>query len=81
MQTEETSGENFMVEKTYFYRKLYGSDFVKSDSEKTIIPVRLKNQFISDSIFFDSEKNVWQKTSSLPEESDSIQPAEFVEFP
>ena len=56
MQTEETSGENFMVEKTYFYRKLYGSDFVKSDSEKTIIPVRLKNQFISDSIFFDSEK-------------------------
>lgn len=70
-----------MIEKIYFYRKFTGSEFILSKSEKTVIPVRLKNQFIPDSFIFDAQKKSWQKSSVLPEETEILQPAEFVEFP
>ena len=70
-----------MIEKIYFYRKFTGSEFILSKSEKTVIPVRLKNQFIPDSFIFDAQKKSWQKAAVLPEETEILQPAEFVEFP
>ena len=70
-----------MIEKIYFYRKFTGSEFILSKSEKTVIPVRLKNQFIPDSFIFDAQKKSWQKASVIPEENEIFQPAEFVEFP
>ena len=70
-----------MMEKIYFYRKLGSADFVQSKNEKKIIPVRFKNQFIPDTVVFDWSKNLWEKTDSIPDETDEILPAEFVEFP
>ena len=70
-----------MEEKIYFYRKFGTADFIQCESEKKIIPVRLKNQFVPDTVVFNSEKNVWEKSDSIPEETDEILPAEFVEFP
>ena len=70
-----------MMEKIYFYRKLGTADFVQSKNEKKIIPVRFKNQFIRDTVVFDWSKNLWEKTDSIPDETDGILPAEFVEFP
>lgn len=70
-----------MIEKIYFYRKFTGSKFILSKSEKTVIPVRLKNQFIPDSFVFDAQKKSWQKAAVIPEENEILQPAEFVEFP
>ena len=70
-----------MMEKIYFYRKLGSADFVQSKNEKKIIPVRFKNQFIRDTVVFDWSKNLWEKTDSIPDETDEILPAEFVEFP
>ena len=70
-----------MMEKIYFYRKLGTAYFIQSENEKKIIPVRLKNQFVPDTVVFNSEKNVWEKSDSIPEETDEILPAEFVEFP
>ena len=70
-----------MEEKIYFYRKFGTADFIQCKSEKKIIPVRLKNQFVPDTVVFNSEKNVWEKSDSIPEETDEILPAEFVEFP
>lgn len=70
-----------MIEKIYFYRKFTGSEFILSKSEKTVIPVRLKNQFIPDSFVFDAQKKNWQKAAVIPEENEILQPAEFVEFP
>ncbi len=70
-----------MIEKIYFYRKFTGSEFILSKSEKTVIPVRLKNQFIPDSFIFDAQKKSWQKASVIPEENEIFQPVEFVEFP
>ena len=70
-----------MMKKIYFYRKLGTADFIQSENEKKIIPVRLKNQFVPDTVVFNSEKNVWEKSDSIPEETDEILPAEFVEFP
>lgn len=70
-----------MIEKIYFYRKFTGSEFILSKSEKTVIPVRLKNQFIPDSFIFDTQKKSWQKASVIPEENEIFQHVEFVEFP
>ena len=70
-----------MIEKIYFYRKFTGSEFILSKSEKTVIPVRLKNQFIPDSFVFDAQKKSWQKAAVIPEENEIFQPVEFVEFP
>ena len=56
-----------MMEKIYFYRKLGSADFVQSKNEKKIIPVRLKNQFIRDTVVFDWSKNLWEKTDSIPD--------------
>lgn len=70
-----------MIEKIYFYRKFTGSEFILSKSEKTVIPVRLKNQFIPDSFVFDAQTKSWQKSGVIPEENEILQPAEFVEFP
>ena len=70
-----------MMEKIYFYRKLGTADFIQSENEKKIIPVRFKNQFVPDTVLFDWSKNIWEKADSIPEESEEILPAEFVEFP
>ena len=69
------------MEKIYFYRKLGTADFVQSKNEKKIIPVRFKNQFIRDTVVFDWSKNLWEKTDSIPDETDEILPAGLVEFP
>ena len=70
-----------MMEKIYFYRKLGTADFIQSENEKKIIPVRFKNQFLKDNLVYNWVKNLWEKADSIPEESDEILPAEFVEFP
>lgn len=70
-----------MMEKIYFYRKLGTADFVQSENEKKIIPVRFKNQFVRDTVVFNWSKNLWEKEVSIPEETAEILPAEFVEFP
>lgn len=70
-----------MENKTYFYRKLGTADFVQCEHEKKVIPVRLKNQYLPDNFVFDWSKNLWEKADSIPEETDEIFPAEFVEFP
>lgn len=70
-----------MIEKIFFYRKFTGSEFILSKSGKTVIPVRLKNQFIPDSFIFDAQKKSWQKAAVIPEENEIFQPVEFVEFP
>lgn len=70
-----------MMEKIYFYRKLGTADFIQSENEKKIIPVRFKNQFVPDTVLFDWSKNIWKKADSIPKESEEILPAEFVEFP
>ena len=69
------------MEKIYFYRKLGSADFVQSENEKKIIPVRFKNQFVPDTVVFDWSKNLWEKADSVPDETAEILPAEFVEFP
>ena len=70
-----------MIEKIYFYRKFGTADFVLSEKEKKIIPVRIKNQFLPDNLVYTWSNNIWEKADSIPEENDEILPAEFVEFP
>lgn len=70
-----------MIEKIYFYRKFGTADFVLSEKEKKIIPVRIKNQFLPDNLVYNWSNNIWEKADSIPEENDEILPAEFVEFP
>lgn len=70
-----------MTEKIYFYRNPGTADFIQSANEKKIIPVRFKNQFLKDNLVYNWVKNLWEKANSIPEESDEILPAEFVEFP
>ena len=50
-----------MEEKIYFYRKIGTADFVQSESEKKIIPVRLKNKFVKTDFVFDSEKKIGKR--------------------
>lgn len=70
-----------MIEKIYFYRKFGTADFVLSEKEKKIIPVRIKNQFLPDNLVYNWSNNIWEKADSIPEENDETLPAEFVEFP
>lgn len=70
-----------MIEKIYFYRKFGTADFVLSEKEKKIIPVRIKNHFIPDNLVYNWSNNIWEKADSIPEENDETLPAEFVEFP
>ena len=70
-----------MIEKIYFYRKIGTADFILSEKEKKIIPVRIKNQFLPDNLVYNWSNNIWEKADSIPEENDEILPAEFVEFP
>lgn len=70
-----------MIEKIYFYRKFGTADFILSEKEKKIIPVRIKNQFLPDNLVYNWSNNIWEKADSIPEENDEILPAEFVEFP
>ena len=70
-----------MIEKIYFYRKFGTADFILSEKEKKIIPVRIKNQFLPDNLVYNWSNNIWEKTDSIPEENDETLPAEFVEFP
>ncbi len=70
-----------MIEKIYFYRKFGTADFILSEKEKKIIPVRIKNQFLPDNLVYDWSNNIWEKADSIPEENDETLPAEFVEFP
>ena len=70
-----------MIEKIYFYRKFGTADFVLSEKEKKIIPVRIKNQFLPDNLVYNWSNNIWEKADSIPEENDETFPAEFVEFP
>lgn len=65
----------------YFYRKFGTADFVLSEKEKKIIPVRNKNQFLPDNLVYNWSNNIWEKADSIPEENDETLPAEFVEFP
>ena len=70
-----------MIEKIYFYRKFGTADFVLSEKEKKIIPVRIKNQFLPDNLVYNWSNNIWEKADSIPEENDETLPTEFVEFP
>lgn len=70
-----------MIEKIYFYRKFGTADFILSEKEKKIIPVRIRNQFLPDNLVYNWSNNIWEKADSIPEENDEILPAEFVEFP
>lgn len=70
-----------MIEKIYFYRKFGTADFILSEKEKKIIPVRIKNQFLPDNLVYNWSNNIWEKADSIPEENDETLPAEFVEFP
>lgn len=70
-----------MIEKIYFYRKFGTADFVLSEKEKKIIPVRIRNQFLPDNLVYNWSNNIWEKADSIPEENDETLPAEFVEFP
>ena len=70
-----------MIEKIYFYRKFGTADFILSEKEKKIIPVRIKNQFLPDNLVYNWSNNIWEKADSILEENDEILPAEFVEFP
>lgn len=70
-----------MIEKIYFYRKFGTADFILSEKEKKIIPVRIKNQFLPDNFVYNWSNNIWEKADSIPEENDETLPAEFVEFP
>lgn len=70
-----------MIEKIYFYRKFGTADFILSEKEKKIIPVRNKNQFLPDNLVYNWSNNIWEKADSIPEENDETLPAEFVEFP
>ena len=70
-----------MIEKIYFYRKFGTADFILSEKEKKIIPVRIKNQFLPDNLVYNWSNNIWEKADSISEENDETLPAEFVEFP
>ncbi len=70
-----------MIEKIYFYRKFGTADFILSEKEKKIIPVRIRNQFLPDNLVYNWSNNIWEKADSIPEENDETLPAEFVEFP
>ena len=70
-----------MIEKIYFYRKIGTADFILSEKEKKIIPVRIKNQFLPDNLVYNWSNNIWEKADSISEENDETLPAEFVEFP
>ncbi len=70
-----------MLEKKYFYRKPGTADFIYSKTEKKIIPIRLKNQFIPDTLIFNDEKRVWEKSEAVPFERENEITEEFVEFP
>ena len=50
-----------MIEKIYFYRKFGTADFVLSEKEKKIIPVRIKNQFLPDNLVYNWSNNIWEK--------------------
>lgn len=67
--------------KLYFYREWKSADFSLSDKKKTIVPVRLKNKFLSDTFVFNPEKNLWEKSDVLPENTKEQIPVEYVEFP
>ena len=72
---------DFKVEKIYFYRHPGTADFVSSKTEKQIIPIRLKNNYIPDTIVFNNEKKIWEKSEELPSVTESQILEEFVEFP
>ena len=59
-----------MIEKIYFYRKFGTADFILSEKEKKIIPVRIKNQFLPDNLGYNWSNNIWEKADSIPEEND-----------
>ena len=69
------------LEKKYFYRQFGTADFVSSKTEKQIIPIRLKNNYIPDTIVFNNEKRIWEKSEEMPSSTESQIPEEFVEFP
>ena len=58
-----------MIEKIYFYRKIGTADFILSEKEKKIIPVRIKNQFLPDNLVYNWSNNIWEKADSIPEEN------------
>lgn len=52
-----------MISHDYFYRKLKSSDFIHDNSfeQKVILPVRFKNEFLSENIFFCQKEKCWKK--------------------
>ena len=70
-----------MQQKFYYYRKFGTSDFIQTDCEKKIVPIRLKNMNFGETLVFDELKSNWEKVDSIPQvDSDTIL-AEFPEFP
>ena len=53
-----------MIQTAYFYRELLSEKFLQTENPKTIIPVRLKNDFNPEHLYYSENKKEW---ISIPE--------------
>lgn len=77
-----------MIQTAYFYRELLSEKFLQIENPKTIIPVRLKNDFNPEHFYYSENKKEW---ISIPENAGDKNifseenlggyAVEFVEFP
>ena len=77
-----------MIQTAYFYRELLSEKFLQTENPKTIIPVRLKNDFNPEHLYYSENKKEW---ISIPENAGDKNifseenlggyAVEFVEFP
>ena len=71
-----------MIKEIFFYRNFYTEEFESFDTGKNIVPVRKKNPFCPQSMWFDSNIGEWEP---LADESDisflNAHPVEYADFP
>lgn len=68
-----------MTKTDFFYRRISSSEFERTECEKTIIPVRLKNPFCKKSEWFCKERNEWLPMDTLGNSNAVL--AEYADIP
>lgn len=48
-----------MIKSEYFYRTFGASTFERADTQREIVPVKLKNKFVPQEQFYSFEKGEW----------------------
>lgn len=77
-----------MIQTVFFYRELFSENFLQTENPKNIIPVRPKNEFNPENIYYSDAEREWvciaedsDDKNMFSEENPGNQAAEFVETP